>query len=539
MRSAVGRPVKSSTSPTRAGQREDDFQAVDDVGQRAGVGDRVPGPDGAAGDRLDLGHQAQAGGRVGRLDPRPVPSCSDRTGRNSGDQSRPAAGRPGRRPGRPPAGARTAQAGRTSPRRAGAAARTAAPRPAAPRRRRGRARRPGSGRPRRPAGRPARRNRISPVPDGSSDALSGSVAARPARPRRRPRRRSGWTPALSSVVNRAPISAVAGPVSNDRYFSAKTSFFFGCWPFASALHYGKLPCMISKVLVANRGEIAIRAFRAAYELGVRTVAVFPYEDRNSLHRQKADEAYQIGEPRAPGRRLPRHRSAIVEVGGEGCGADADLPRLRLPLGEPAARRGLRRARASPSSGRRAAVLAPRRQQGRARSRQRRAAGLPTLRTGRRPDRRRRARRRRRDGRLPAVREGRRGRRRPRACAASRTPDGRSSEAIETGDARGGVAPSATRPSSWSRRCRARATSRCSCSPTRTASVVHLFERDCSVQRRHQKVDRGRARARTSTRRSASALCADAVRFATRRSATRTPAPSSSSSTRPAATSSSR
>lgn len=53
--------------------------------------------------------------------------------------------------------------------------------------------------------------------------------------------------------------------------------------------------MISKVLVANRGEIAIRAFRAAYELGVGTVAVYPYEDRNSLHRTKADESYQIGE----------------------------------------------------------------------------------------------------------------------------------------------------------------------------------------------------------------------------------------------------
>jgi pyruvate carboxylase len=50
-----------------------------------------------------------------------------------------------------------------------------------------------------------------------------------------------------------------------------------------------------KVLVANRGEIAVRAFRAAYELGVRTVAVFPYEDRNSEHRLKADEAYEIGE----------------------------------------------------------------------------------------------------------------------------------------------------------------------------------------------------------------------------------------------------
>ncbi|MEP6559625.1 MAG: pyruvate carboxylase [Nakamurella sp.] len=53
--------------------------------------------------------------------------------------------------------------------------------------------------------------------------------------------------------------------------------------------------MFSKILVANRGEIAIRAFRAIYELGVASVAVFPYEDRNSVHRQKADEAYQIGE----------------------------------------------------------------------------------------------------------------------------------------------------------------------------------------------------------------------------------------------------
>jgi len=53
--------------------------------------------------------------------------------------------------------------------------------------------------------------------------------------------------------------------------------------------------MFKKVLVANRGEIAIRALRAGYELGARTVAVFPYEDRNSVHRLKADESYQIGE----------------------------------------------------------------------------------------------------------------------------------------------------------------------------------------------------------------------------------------------------
>lgn len=53
--------------------------------------------------------------------------------------------------------------------------------------------------------------------------------------------------------------------------------------------------MFTKVLVANRGEIAIRAFRAAFELGISTVAVYPYEDRNSLHRAKADESYLIGE----------------------------------------------------------------------------------------------------------------------------------------------------------------------------------------------------------------------------------------------------
>jgi pyruvate carboxylase len=57
--------------------------------------------------------------------------------------------------------------------------------------------------------------------------------------------------------------------------------------------------MFSKVLVANRGEIAVRAFRAAVELGAQTVAVFPWEDRNSLHRLKADQSFQIGETGHP------------------------------------------------------------------------------------------------------------------------------------------------------------------------------------------------------------------------------------------------
>ncbi|RAJ06765.1 pyruvate carboxylase [Chitinophaga skermanii] len=51
---------------------------------------------------------------------------------------------------------------------------------------------------------------------------------------------------------------------------------------------------IQKLLVANRGEIAVRILRAAAELRIRTVAIFTYEDRYSLHRYKADEAYQVG-----------------------------------------------------------------------------------------------------------------------------------------------------------------------------------------------------------------------------------------------------
>ncbi len=51
---------------------------------------------------------------------------------------------------------------------------------------------------------------------------------------------------------------------------------------------------LDKILVANRGEIAIRVLRAASELKIRTVAMYTYEDRYSLHRYKADEAYQIG-----------------------------------------------------------------------------------------------------------------------------------------------------------------------------------------------------------------------------------------------------
>jgi pyruvate carboxylase len=51
---------------------------------------------------------------------------------------------------------------------------------------------------------------------------------------------------------------------------------------------------INKLLVANRGEIAIRVLRAATELGLKTVSIFTHEDRYSLHKYKADESYQVG-----------------------------------------------------------------------------------------------------------------------------------------------------------------------------------------------------------------------------------------------------
>lgn len=81
--------------------------------------------------------------------------------------------------------------------------------------------------------------------------------------------------------------------------------------------------MLAKVLVANRGEIAIRAFRAAYELEMATVAVYPYEDRNSVHRLKADESYQIGEEGHPVRAY-LSVDEIVDTA-LACGADAIYP----------------------------------------------------------------------------------------------------------------------------------------------------------------------------------------------------------------------
>ena len=267
--------------------------------------------------------------------------------------------------------------------------------------------------------------------------------------------------------------------------------------------------MFSKVLVANRGEIAIRAFRAAFELGARTVAVFPYEDRWSEHRLKADEAYEIGERGHPVRAY-LDADAIVAVAVR-AGADAVYPGYGFlsenpRLAEACADAGI----TFIGPGRRRAD--PDRQQGpRDRGREGRRACRPW--PGVEPSTDADALRGRGRGHaVPALRQGRRRRRRPRDAPgrASRGPRARPSRPACARPRR----PSATRPSSSSRRSSTRGTSRCRSSPTAPATVIHLFERDCSVQRRHQKVVEI-APAPNLDPALRDRICADAVRFATR------------------------
>ncbi len=78
-----------------------------------------------------------------------------------------------------------------------------------------------------------------------------------------------------------------------------------------------------KLMAANRGEIAIRIFRSAHELGIRTVAIYSHEDRFASHRSKADEAYEVGKPGEPIRSY-LNVDAIVELA-KAKGVDAIHP----------------------------------------------------------------------------------------------------------------------------------------------------------------------------------------------------------------------
>jgi pyruvate carboxylase len=98
---------------------------------------------------------------------------------------------------------------------------------------------------------------------------------------------------------------------------------------------------IRKLLVANRSEIAIRVFRTAHELGIRTVAIYSHEDRYALHRFKADEAYQVGKAGEPIRTY-LDVDGILDVARQ-CGADAIHPGYGFLSENPALARACREA----------------------------------------------------------------------------------------------------------------------------------------------------------------------------------------------------
>ena len=85
--------------------------------------------------------------------------------------------------------------------------------------------------------------------------------------------------------------------------------------------------MFEKILIANRGEIAIRVIRACREMGISTVAVYSEVDRDALHVKAADEAYLLGPGPAAESYLNVDR--IIEVIRE-CGAEAGGPMKTIP-----------------------------------------------------------------------------------------------------------------------------------------------------------------------------------------------------------------
>jgi pyruvate carboxylase len=263
--------------------------------------------------------------------------------------------------------------------------------------------------------------------------------------------------------------------------------------------------VFEKVLVANRGEIAIRAFRAVVELGARTVAVFPHEDRNSLHRLKADEAYQIGEPGHPVRAY-LDVDEIVRVARES-GADAVYPGYGFLSENPKLASACERAGIT-------FVGPPARVLGLAGNKVRalqtaREAGLPVLRSSAPSDDL--------DTLLAAAEEvgfpvfvkavaggGGRGMRMVREASELRgSLEAAMREAASAfGDPTVFLEQAVVRPRHIEVQVLADS----------TGETIHLFERDCSVQRRHQKVVEI-APAPHLDEQVREALCADAVAFA--------------------------
>ncbi len=263
--------------------------------------------------------------------------------------------------------------------------------------------------------------------------------------------------------------------------------------------------MFRKILVANRGEIAVRAFRAATELGVSTVAVFPYEDRHAEYRLKADESYQIGEQGHPVRAYLDIPGIIAAA--KSAGADAIYPGYGFLSENPDL------AQACETAG--IVFIGPRREVLELTGNKARAiaaardAGLPTLRSSE-----------------PSADvdtllavgpeigfplfvkavSGGGGRGMRRVDDPERLP-GALAEAMREadaafGDARMYLEEAVIRPRHIEVQILADA----------TGKVIHLYERDCSVQRRHQKVVEI-APAPNLDPDLRDQICADAVRFA--------------------------
>jgi pyruvate carboxylase len=237
---------------------------------------------------------------------------------------------------------------------------------------------------------------------------------------------------------------------------------------------------VRKVLVANRGEIAIRALRAINELGFTSVAVFPYEDRYSLHRQKADESYEIGERGHPLRAYLDVESIVATA--VRAGADAVYPGYGFLSENPDLARACAEAGIT-FVGPPAEVLALAGNKVRAKQ-EAQAAGIPVLRSA---------------GPLSGVDElvaagdevgfplfvkataggGGRGLRRVERAADLRASVEAAVREAETafGDPTVFLEEAVTHARHIEVQVLADA----------RGEVVHLFERDCSVQRRHQKV----------------------------------------------------